>query len=107
MRSHEIIILDSTSSSAPHTFKVYKTTIVSIDRRNLSSEMPSMTGTSTGSPAPTATHVERSIDPTLFAGKVFHIAPGLFKEYEDKLKADIKVSLKHYQDRLVTVVWSF
>jgi hypothetical protein len=55
--------------------------------------MPSMTGTSTGSPAPTATHVERSIDPTLFAGKVFHIAPGLFKEYEDKLKADIKVSL--------------
>lgn len=55
--------------------------------------MPSMAGTSTGSPAPTATHVERSIDPTLFAGKVFHIAPGLFKEYEDKLKADIKVSL--------------
>lgn len=69
--------------------------------------MPFMAGTSTGSPAPTATHVERSIDPTLFAGKVFHIAPGLFKEYEDKLKADIKVSLKHYQVRLVTVVWSF
>lgn len=28
----------------------------------------------------------------LFAGKAFYIAEGLFKEYEDKLGADIKVS---------------
>ncbi|KAH8084157.1 hypothetical protein HD553DRAFT_335556 [Filobasidium floriforme] len=62
--------------------------------------MPSMTGTSTGSPAPTATHVERSIDPTLFAGKVFHIAPGLFKEYEDKLKADIKLAGGSHTDSM-------
>jgi hypothetical protein len=52
-----------------------------------------MASTAAASPVPTTADLDdKPIDSTLFADKVFYIAPGLFKEYDDKLRADIEVS---------------
>lgn len=53
----------------------------------------SLSKMATAPPAPqAAAGPTEPITRELFAGKAFYIAEGLFKEYEDKLGADIKVS---------------